>query len=203
MARPNQRAQRRLDYIPLISRTFVDLGYRRTTTAALAQQCEVRENVLYRLWPDKRAMFIAALDYVYQYSEQTWDRLLEDAVKGEGRAENLASPAQIILEYEANHHGEFGLYRLVFTGLSETDDPQIKASLKDLYQRFHGFVQKQVDVHRNNQNSPGAASLIAWSILGLGTVANIGRELGILGADERQQLIKNIGGLLLDVEIGP
>ncbi len=202
MARPNQRAQRRLDYIPLISRTFVDLGYRRTTTAALAQQCEVRENVLYRLWPDKRAMFIAALDYVYQYSEQTWNRLLEGSREGQASSENSASPAQIILQYEASHHGEFGLYRLVFTGLSETDDPQIKASLKDLYQRFHGFVQKQVAIHRDNQESHRQTSLIAWSILGLGTVANIGRELEILGAEERQQLIQEIGGLMLNVEIG-
>ena len=70
--------------------TVTDLGYRRATTAELARCCVVQENTLYRLWPDKRAMFIAALDFVYQLSEETWTGLLE-------HASGDVSPAELIL----------------------------------------------------------------------------------------------------------
>jgi AcrR family transcriptional regulator len=193
MPRPNQTPQRRLELIPVVARTFADLGYRRTTTAELAGRCEVRENILYRLWPDKRAMFVAALDYVYQLSERTWDELLAQA----GAA---ASPAELILDYEAAHHGEFGLYRIVFAGLSETDEPEIVEALRRLYERFHDFVRKQVEAHRERSGAStesGDAARIAWAIVGLGTVANIGRELGLLSARDRERLVGQVGRTLL------
>jgi hypothetical protein len=38
---------------------------------------------------------------------------------------------------------------------------------------------------------------VAWAIIGLGTVANVGREFGLMSADERERLIEEVGGLLL------
>lgn len=193
MPRPDQSPQRRLEFVPILAKAFAELGYRRTTTAELAGRCGVRENVLYRLWPDKRAMFIAALDYVYQLSEATWDALLAQASGG-------ASSAERILEYEASHQGEFGLYRIVFAGLSETDDPEIAAALKGLYGRFQAFVEKQVSAHRDglpDEEEELEPELVAWAILGLGTVANIGRELGLLSAADRARLVSEVGRELL------
>ena len=192
MSRPNQSPERRLELAPVLARTFADLGYRRTTTAELAGRCGVRENILYRLWPDKRAMFVAALDYVYQLSEETWDELL-------ARADDRASPAELILDYESTHQGEFGLYRIVFAGLSETDDPAIAEAMKRLYGRFQRFVHQQVKVHRKDAAVPAVTdpALVAWAIVGLGTVANIGRELGLLSARARRRLVGEVGRALL------
>ncbi|MHC4429293.1 MAG: TetR/AcrR family transcriptional regulator [Planctomycetota bacterium] len=192
MPRPSQRQERRLELVPVLARTFADLGYRRTTTAELAERCGVRENILYRLWPDKRAMFIAALDYVYQLSEETWDKLL-------ARADGRATPAELILEYESTHHGEFGLYRIVFAGLSETDDPEIAKAMKRLYGRFQRFACTQVAAHRKGAAAcaPTDPALVAWAVVGLGTVANIGRELGLLSARDRKRLVGEIGRALL------
>lgn len=64
MARPSQASEQRERILPVLAATFAELGYRRTTTATLAERCEVRENILYRLWADKKAMFIAVIDYV-------------------------------------------------------------------------------------------------------------------------------------------
>ena len=108
-----------------------------TTTAELAARCDVRENILYRLWPDKRAMFTAAIEYVYELSESTWSELLQDS-------DGSVDPAELLLDYEAGHQGEFGLYRIVFAGLSETDDPAIADALRGVYRRFHAFVKRQV-----------------------------------------------------------
>ena len=192
MPRPDQSQARRLEFIPIIAATFAEFGYRRTTTAVLAERCNVRENILYRLWPDKRAMFVAALDYVYQLSETTWYTLLKDV--GE-----QSSPAEVILDYEAKHQGEFGLYRIVFAGLSETDDPDITAALKSLYSRFQRFVAKQVKAHNELFDSDLIADpkTIAWAIIGLGTVANIGRELGLISPAARKRLIGTVGRALL------
>lgn len=193
MPRPDRSAERRVELVPVLARTFAELGYRRTTTAELGERCGVRENILYRLWPDKRLMFVAALDFVYELSERTWEEVL-------AAGEDDASPAERILDYESSHHGEFGLYRIVFAGLSETDDEVITKAMRRLYRRFHRFVTEQVRAHRGedgaHDRAPGAEQ-VAWAIVGLGTVANIGRELGLFGARARRSLVGEVGRTLL------
>lgn len=205
MPRPNQRDARREELLPRVAATFAEHGYRRTTTAMLGEVCEVRENILYRLWSDKRAMFVAALDHVYEVSETAWRTLLEE--DGDG-----LTPAQRILEYESRHLGEYGLHRLVFAGLSETDDAEIASAMRRLYRRFHRFIARQVEEHRAARPSgrggrrsgggseaagPDAAEA-AWAIIGLGTVSHVGRELGLLTGPARKRLLRHAGRALLD-----
>ncbi len=192
MPRPNQGAARRAEFIPEIARTFAQLGYRRTTTAELAVRCGVRENILYRLWPDKKAMFIASIEYVYVLSAGIWEDLLRKDSPGLSAAERL-------LEYESLHHGEFGFYRIIFAGLSEADDADIREAIRRTYRRFHDFIRSQIEAHRKGgaPRRTSDAALRAWAFLGLGTVANIGREFGLLRPDERSRLLKKIGRLLL------
>src|SRR5438132_3322579 len=97
MARPSQTSQKRRELLPVVARAFAELGYRRTTTADLARRCGVRENILYRLWPDKRAMFIASIEYVFERSAAVWRRLLADAAAAD------VSAAEKLLAYEASH----------------------------------------------------------------------------------------------------
>lgn len=190
MPRSDQSEERRREFAPVLARTFADLGYRRTTTAGLAANCGIQEPILYRLWPDKRAMFIAALEQVYAASERTWSRLLEQAGAD-------ADPAALILEYEATHHGEHGLYRIVFAGLSETDDAEIRAALRTLYRSFHAFVTRQIAARPRRARAGAEPELAAWAILGLGTVANLGRELGLLTAAQRERLFRSVGATLI------
>ena len=65
MANPSKIQQRRREFTPLVAMAFIELGYRGTTTAQLARRCGVRENVLYRVWPTKKAMFLDAVEYVF------------------------------------------------------------------------------------------------------------------------------------------
>lgn len=199
MPRPSQAKEKRRELIPVIARAFADLGYRRTTTAELAARCKVQETILYRLWPDKKAMFIAAIQYVYDLSARTWEGLLA--------ARKPGSSAQKLLAYEATHLGEFGHSRVIFAGLSETDDPEIRRALSRMYLRYQKFVLDQVGHHRAGR--PGRSggggtraavdpAMAAWALVGLGTVASIALELKLLGARERRRLMVEIGGLLLD-----
>ncbi len=192
MPRPSQREVQRRKLIPEVAGAFAELGYRRTTTAELAKRCGVRENILYRLWPDKRAMFIASIEYVFELSKQIW----RDQV-GKGGAD--ATSAQRLLEYESRHHGEFGLYRIIFAGLSETDDVAISNALRRVYRRFLRFIEAQIEAQCATQSCARGLdpAIAAWAFIGLGTVSNIGRELKLLGPDLRARLIRDVGGRLL------
>lgn len=192
MPRPDRSPERRRELAPALARAFAELGYRRATTAELAERCKVQEKALYRLWPDKRAMFLAALDQVFAESEAVWERL----ASAQGQK---GSTAQRLLAYEADHHGEHGLYRIVFAGLSESDDPEIRRALASLYGRFQRLIQGHVERHRRGRKraSDLDPALVAWAIVGLGTVANIGRELELQGARERARLLGQVGTRLL------
>lgn len=193
MPRPSQIDEKRRELLPVVASAFAELGYRRTTTAELARRCEVQENILYRLWPDKKAMFIAAIRHVYEMSAAVWRRLLES-----GDGEQTA--AARLLSYESKHHGEFGQYRIVFAGLSETDDPDIRAALAEMYQRYQRFLRAQIATHRERMNHDAAPdpALAAWAVVGLGTVANIGRELGLFSEAQRRRLFTRVGRVLLE-----
>jgi AcrR family transcriptional regulator len=192
MGRPSTLETKRREFLPVVAAAFAELGYRRLTSSELASRCGVGENVLYRIWPDKQAMFLAALDWIYLDSERTWKRLLE-----EDRGEE--SSFLRLLAYEAVHQGEQRLYRIVFAGLSETDDRRIAQALRDLYGRFQAFVRSRIAEHRGS-SVEGELDLdaAAWAIVGLGTVANIGRELGLIGAERRRALIDEAGRLLAE-----
>lgn len=218
MSRPNLSTAKRVELIPTIAQTFARLGFRRATTSELARRCGVQENILYRLWPDKKAMFIAAIDHVYEVAAVAWERVSQ--ASGEG------STAERLLDYESKHLGEYGYIRIVFAGLMEADDPDIRRALANLYRRYQAFVAHQVRTHRNERSmlgDPHAASLAdlakgssskpdaikvahgaddadlsSWALVGLGIIGSIARELNLLDERERQRLVTEAGRRLLD-----
>ena len=190
MPRPDRSPERARALAPVLARAFAELGYRRATTAELAARCGVQETVLYRLWPDKRAMFLAAIEQVYAESEAAWERVAAEEGASAGALERL-------LEHEARHLGEHRLYRIVFAGLSEVDDPLVRDALADMYGRFQRFVQRRIELDRGRRRAGLDPALAAWAIVGLGTVANIGRELELIGARDRARLLGEIGRHLI------
>jgi AcrR family transcriptional regulator len=202
---PAQNDRKRL--LPAVARAFAELGYRRATTAQLARCCRVRENVLYRAWPSKRAMFLASIDYVFQNSLQTWRALLTSAAGAradDGSHDDGSRGAQRVLEYESLHHGEFGLYRIVFAALNESRDPEVRAALRDMYVGFHAFLISQLcaarpvpDHRRSKRSCPINLDQTAWALVGLGTVVSIARELDLLRPGRRRALMRRVGDHLL------
>src|SRR5215213_2242242 len=185
MAFPSKTEQRRKDFTPLIAAAFIELGYRGTTSAQLAQRCGVRENVLYRVWPTKKAMFLDAVGHVYAATMAAWDRVAADRALGRTVAER-------ILSNQADYHGRMRLYRIVFAGLTE-DDPDIKSALRDVYRRFHQFIAARIGEHRAGDGEPRRRkgesaprpnlstapepAVAAWALIGLGAVIDMQREL--------------------------
>jgi AcrR family transcriptional regulator len=192
VANPSKVEERRRQFTPLIAAAFIELGYRGTTTSQLAERCGVRENVLYRIWPTKKAMFLDAVEHVFGATMRAWDVVINDRSLGNTVAER-------ILRNQADYHGRLRLYRILFAGLSE-DDPEIKSALRDVYRRFHQFIAKVIADHRRHyrrkSNLPPA--LAGWALIGLGAVIDMQRELEILPIAERKALMKTIGQAMLD-----
>ena len=191
MGRPSKVDEKRRQLLPTIARAFADLGYRRVTTAELAERCQVMENILYRLWRDKKAMFIAAIDYVYDLAARTWTEVLSKDGQG--------TPAERLLAYEASHVGEFGHTRIIFAGLAEADDPEIRQTLVEMYRRYHALFLDQIKSHSNGTGERESLnhSLAAWAFIGLGTMATIALELGLLNDRTRRKFVNEIGAHLL------
>jgi AcrR family transcriptional regulator len=197
MPRPNQTDEQRRKLLPVVCQVFSELGYRRTTTAELAQRCGVRENILYRLWPDKKAMFLAAIDDIFQQRAQTWGRLLADNPGPERVVARL-------IAYEAKHQGEFGFYRVVFTALAETDDADIRSALTDMYRHYQRLVKRHVEEGRGEgkQSFGLPADAVAWALIGLATISNIVRGLDLLGPRQREQMFAAVAKHLMEEPVG-
>ena len=183
MPRPSQIDAQRKRLLPIVCQVFSELGYQRTTTAELARRCRVRENILYRLWRDKKAMFLAAIDDIFQSRVERWEEILAERPTPEQAAEAMVA-------YEAKHQGEFGFYRVVFTALVEADDPEIREAITGMYRRFHRRIRKLIDASWDGKKtSPGlSADAIAWAMIGLATVSNIIRELELLQPRQREDM---------------
>lgn len=183
MPRPSRIDEQRKRLLPILCQVFSELGYHRTTTAELAQRCRVRENILYRLWRDKKAMFLAAIDDIFRRRAERWGEILANRPTPELAAEALVA-------HEAKHQGEFGFYRVVFTALIEADDPEIRDAITGMYRRFQELIRKLIDASREGEKKTPELSgdAAAWAMIGLATVSNIIRELELLRPRQREEM---------------
>ncbi|MCA9212066.1 MAG: TetR/AcrR family transcriptional regulator [Planctomycetales bacterium] len=186
--------ERKPIFLPIITDAFVEQGYRGTTTADLARRCNVRENELYRIWPSKKQMFLDSIDYVFEVTREHWQQVLDS--RGDER-----SDAERILDFQSRDHGKMRLYRIVFAGLTESDDKEIRASLRKLYRKFYALLFELVSAHRSQSGhqavSDESTIHTVWSIIGIGTIVDIQRELGLLSKSEREQFMRRTAGMFL------
>jgi AcrR family transcriptional regulator len=176
------------ELLPGLAAAFAELGYRRATTAALAQRCQVQETTLYRIWTDKKAMFVDTIDYVGENSLRIYKEILRGA-------HDSSSPAKTILDYESKHIGEFRKYRIVFSALPEANDPDVRHALQRVYHRVHAFIVQVVS--RNAPSSDVDAATVSWGIIGLGTIMTILDELCMMNREEIEEVFKLVGSLLI------
>lgn len=187
MPRPSQIDQQRKRLLPVVCQVFSELGYHRTTTAELARRCNVRENILYRLWRDKKAMFLAAIDHIFQARADKWGQILAERP-------DLDQAVETLVAYEAEHQGEFGFYRVVFTALVEAEDPEIRDAIRAMYRRFHQRIRKLIDSGRQAGGARPVlpADAAAWALVGLATVSNIIRQLDLVRPGQRHDAFARI-----------
>jgi AcrR family transcriptional regulator len=178
--------ERRISLLPSLAEVFARTGYRGTTTASLAEATGLQETQLYRVWPSKKAMFLAVIDYLYDKQEAKW-------------AERFAGGAsektlQRVLLEEGRERGTTGLHRILFAGLSETDDPEVREALSRMYRDYHRAVSRIVREHRQltGRDTTGV-SQAAWGLIAIGTFISIGRELDVFSIRTQRDLMSRLG----------
>jgi AcrR family transcriptional regulator len=193
MPRPSQLDDRRRELLPVVAKAFSELGYRRATTAKLAERCDVRETILYRLWDDKRAMFLAAIDFLY---ERRMAKFRKDLRKPRGNGSDM----ERVIDYVAELLGKDGLYRIIFAGLAENDDPEIQSALKRMYKNYQRVIEEHIADHRADSSRSGipADADSAWAIIGLVTVMNVLRQLNLEPLTRRKEMFKELSRFLVN-----
>lgn len=194
MPRSSTAEERRRKLLPLLAAAFGSLGYRRATTAELASRCDVQENTLYRLWPDKKAMFLAALDFLVLRRMDKWKAVIDKTPPDESHAVRL-------IELTGKDLGENGLYRIIFAALNETDDPDIKHALQRLYLRYQNRIEEEIVRHRKLTGARMVAQdeEVAWALIALVSFMNIVLDLELMNGRKRQQLFSAIASQLLNL----
>lgn len=193
MPRPSQANDRREKLLPLIADAFGQLGYRAATTAQIAGRCNVRENVLYRLWKDKKTMFLASIDFLFRRRMARWQDILAKHSGG-------ALPVERLLELTAENLGEQRLYRIIFAAFSETDDDDVRAALQGLYRRYHKRVTELLRARRRGRKRPQSLGDgdTAWALIGMVTVMNVLIDLDLASPRGRKSTFLNVSRLLLN-----
>lgn len=193
MSRPPKSEDRRRELLPLIAAAFSELGYRRATTAELAERCKVQENTFYRLWPDKKTIFIAALENLFQRRMEKWKKEL-------GKASSTKSNVVRLVELTSKDLGENGLYRVVFAALNETEDFDIKLAMQRLYRRYHARLDAELVAHRklSGVSTPAECGDLAWALISLVSFMNIALDLELMDSKERKRLFTTMAFKLID-----
>lgn len=193
MPRPSNSDERRRELLPLLAAAFGELGYRRATTAQLAERCKVQEIILYRLWPDKKAMFIAALDYLFQRRMDKWQDEID-------KRSADASSIKRLVEMTSHDLGEDGLYRVIFAALNETEDVDVKQALRRLYRRYHARVDSELVRYRklSGISQPAECGDTAWALISLVSFMNISLDLELMDSQDRKRLFSTMAYKLIN-----
>lgn len=193
MSRPSRANERKKELLPLIAGAFSELGYRRATTAEIAVRCGVQETVLYRLWDDKKAMFLAAIDYLFQWRLERVREVLEQVPPG-------GDALRALSENVAGNLGRKGLYRIIFAALGELHDTEIRRELGALYQHNHRLVVKLLADRQDGRPQDRLRDQhTAWGVLGMVTMMNLAMELELLGPRQRKTAFTQVAENLLSL----
>src|SRR3954471_10999862 len=99
-ADPQLAARRREEILDAAARLFAERGYSETDTQVLAEKLGVGKGTLYRYFPSKRDLFLAAADRVMRRLRQRVDERLADIQEP---FERIAVGIRTFLEFCAEH----------------------------------------------------------------------------------------------------
>ena len=138
-------------------------------------------------------MFLESIQYVYDVSVHDWTRDFID--------DSEQTIAEQLIARQTSQRGNSRLHRIVFSGLNEVDDPEIRKALKRLYHQFHKLLSGYVAQHRQVRGirSSLSSEATAWAMIGLGSIFDIQHDLGIGSMSGRRQMLGEATTRLLNM----
>ncbi len=154
---------------------FASQSYAKVGTADLAKAAGISEPALYRHFAGKKELFVETIRATGPRLLQIWEEI---AVDYEDPIETLWAIGVYYYDHLESHSANL---KLQFRALSEADDPDIQAALRENFESFvrfvadtleegkaRGIVRKEVD-----------SRVIAWQFLGIGMTLDLMHLLGL------------------------
>jgi TetR/AcrR family transcriptional regulator len=178
-------AERRQKLVETALRVFSEGSYRGTTTAEIARAAGVSEPILYRHFPSKRDLYLAALDHVWSQVRDSWEAALAR------EPDVLAALASVGRGSFAARDCKYQLSELWVQALSEaTEDPVLRKHLRKHMREVHDYFaamlrrgQEEGVLHADRDVDAEAWIFLSGSIMGM-----VGRRVGLVDDDEVRRI---------------
>jgi AcrR family transcriptional regulator len=179
MVQPRARrlpaAKRKRQIIESARGVFASQSYARVGTADLAKAAGISEPALYRYFSGKKELFVATIRATGPRLLGIWEEI---SVDYEDPIETLWAIGVYYYDHLESHATNM---KLQFRALSEADDPDIKAALRDNFEAFVDFVADTLEEGkaRGIVRAEVNTRLVAWQFLGIGMTLDMMHMLGL------------------------
>jgi AcrR family transcriptional regulator len=157
---------------------FAQASYRDASTAAIASELGVSEPTLFRHFPSKRALYLAAIERSGEMLAGRWQEIAADA----------PTPLAALLEmgrwYFAELQSDSRALRLRFRSCSETADPEVATRVREQFRDVFELVRALYEAARANGEiaSDTDTRAHAWLFMAVGTLLDTTQMLGLRDA---------------------
>ena len=180
--------KRRRQIIDSARDVFASQSYARVGTADLAKAAGISEPGLYRHFSGKKELFLATIRATGPRLLKIWEDISCDY---EDPIESLWAIGVYYYDHLESHATNM---KLQFRAISEADDPEIQAALRDNFEAFVEFVAATLEEGkaRGTVRPDVDCRLIAWQFLGIGMTLDLMHMLGL--KDEMDRTRADIWG---------
>jgi AcrR family transcriptional regulator len=174
-------AKRKRQIIERAREVFAAQSYAKVGTADLARAAGISEPGLYRHFAGKKELFVETIRATGPRLLEIWEEI---AVDYEDPIETLWAIGVYYYDHLESHSANL---KLQFRALSEADDPDIQAALRDNFESFVQFVADTLDEGkaRGIVRAEVDTRTIAWQFLGIGMTLDLMHLLGLRGEIDR------------------
>jgi AcrR family transcriptional regulator len=139
-----QAADTRQRIIDSAANLFSQGGYKGTSTRDIAQAANINEATIFRHYPHKRDLYLAALESELQKVRLRGDLLTEVADAPDARAA-LANTYALIKSALGEDRGLIRLLQFSSLELGKELDPLLRKHLRELVEVIAGYLQRWID----------------------------------------------------------
>lgn len=177
---------------------FATQSYAKVGTADLAKACGVSEPALYRYFASKKELFLATLRSTGPKLIEIWHDI---AYEVDDPLETLWTIGVHYYDHLQSHSANM---KLQFQAVSEADDGQIRASLRENFAAYVRFVAETLEEgkRRGIVRRDLDSRLIAWQFLGIGLTLDLMHLLGFSEGLDRSK-VEQWGRLYLEALRSP
>lgn len=154
---------------------FARVGYREAATAAIAAELGISEPTIFRHFPTKRALYLAAIDRSAEITMGRWQEIAAQSSSA------LAALLEMGQWYFAELQRDSQHLRLRFRSYSEANDPEVGARVRAHVRAAYDFVSRLYESARAAGEIAPDTDVQAhtWLFVAIGALLDVTQILGL------------------------